>query len=338
MPLQKPGEIPNRPGEYIERGPRGGQVPNPRKVTIEEGDRPLPPTQEPRAHLGTRGPAPLVKQVLRPRGETVPQVTPVALVHRPGRLAVGTGPRRVPEPPPPWRLRMWRLFVSVVLVPVAINNTTAEATTVLVYVQQNEILFAADSRGVIRGRPTTDGMCKVRNFGEIAFAASGTMSRFVANQVEPDFSLFRIATVLQRATPGEMLSTRIDRFASALMEAFAKSASLTRDIFAQKEEPTTYLLGFFDQERPVVFSRKLPHNEADNFVDVGVLIKLGMQDAIGNESVAANEVDVHARLVEIIQIQARSTPDKVGGPVDVLRLTADGSEWLEKKPGCPELG
>ena len=47
MPLQKPGEIPNRPGEYIERAPRGGQVPDPRTVTIEEGDRPLPPTQEP---------------------------------------------------------------------------------------------------------------------------------------------------------------------------------------------------------------------------------------------------------------------------------------------------
>lgn len=233
---------------------------------------------------------------------------------------------------------MWRLFVSVVLVVAAIHSTTAEATTVLVYVQQNEILFAADSRGTIRGRPTTDGMCKVRNFGEVAFAASGTMSRFVANQVEPAFSLFRIATALQRATPGELLSRRIDRFASALMEAFARNAPLTRDVFAQKEEPTTYLLGFFDHERPVVFSRKLPHNEAGHFVDVGVLIKLGMQDAIGSESVAANEVDVHARLVEIVQIQARSTPDKVGGPVDVLRLTADGSEWLEKKPECPEHG
>lgn len=47
MATQKPGEIPNRPGEYIERGPRGGEVPNPRKVTIEPRDRPLPPTQEP---------------------------------------------------------------------------------------------------------------------------------------------------------------------------------------------------------------------------------------------------------------------------------------------------
>jgi hypothetical protein len=45
---QKPGERPARPGEYQERGPRGGQIPNPRQVTIEPGDHPLPPTREER--------------------------------------------------------------------------------------------------------------------------------------------------------------------------------------------------------------------------------------------------------------------------------------------------
>lgn len=44
---QKPGEKPSRSGEYIERGPRGGQVDKPRQVTIENGDSPLPPTQKP---------------------------------------------------------------------------------------------------------------------------------------------------------------------------------------------------------------------------------------------------------------------------------------------------
>ncbi len=44
---QKPGEIPNRPGIHEERGPRGGQVPNPRHVNIEPGDKPLPPTRQP---------------------------------------------------------------------------------------------------------------------------------------------------------------------------------------------------------------------------------------------------------------------------------------------------
>ena len=44
---QKPGENPNRSGEYEERGPRGGKLPGPRQVTIEPGDKPLPPTRKP---------------------------------------------------------------------------------------------------------------------------------------------------------------------------------------------------------------------------------------------------------------------------------------------------
>ncbi len=43
---QKPGEIPKKPGEYEERGKRGGKVSNPRQVTIEPGDNPLPPTRQ----------------------------------------------------------------------------------------------------------------------------------------------------------------------------------------------------------------------------------------------------------------------------------------------------
>lgn len=61
--LQKPGEIPNGPGEYIEGGPRGGAVPHPRQVTIEPGDRPLPPTQEPNR---TWRPAPPARPASKP--------------------------------------------------------------------------------------------------------------------------------------------------------------------------------------------------------------------------------------------------------------------------------
>ncbi|MCY3915091.1 MAG: YjzC family protein [Chloroflexi bacterium] len=54
---QKPGTKPRRPGEYIERGPRGGKVPRPRIVTIEPGDSPLPPTQKPGRTWERKGPA-----------------------------------------------------------------------------------------------------------------------------------------------------------------------------------------------------------------------------------------------------------------------------------------
>lgn len=47
MKPQRPGEKPARPGEYKEIGPRGGNVPNPRQVTIDPRDPKLPPTAEP---------------------------------------------------------------------------------------------------------------------------------------------------------------------------------------------------------------------------------------------------------------------------------------------------
>ena len=42
----KPGEKPGNSGEYIERGPRGGAVPNPRQVTIGPNDSRMPPTMQ----------------------------------------------------------------------------------------------------------------------------------------------------------------------------------------------------------------------------------------------------------------------------------------------------
>ena len=42
----KPGTDNQKPGTYVEVGPRGGQVNDPRIVHIDPGDR-LPPTQKP---------------------------------------------------------------------------------------------------------------------------------------------------------------------------------------------------------------------------------------------------------------------------------------------------
>ncbi|MBT1180090.1 YjzC family protein [Bifidobacterium vespertilionis] len=48
----KPGEDNQHSGVYVEVGPRGGAVINPRIVHIDQGDR-LPPTQE-SGHLWQR--------------------------------------------------------------------------------------------------------------------------------------------------------------------------------------------------------------------------------------------------------------------------------------------
>lgn len=42
----KTGENPSQSGEYIEIGPRGGEIRKPRQVTMEKGDKPMPPTSK----------------------------------------------------------------------------------------------------------------------------------------------------------------------------------------------------------------------------------------------------------------------------------------------------
>jgi hypothetical protein len=42
----KPGTDNQRPGRYVEVGPRGGHVDDPRVIHIDPGDR-LPPTSKP---------------------------------------------------------------------------------------------------------------------------------------------------------------------------------------------------------------------------------------------------------------------------------------------------
>ncbi len=72
--LAKPGQVTNRAGQYEERGPRGGKLPNPRQVTIEPGDKPLPPTSKP--------------------GNTWTQVTPSQSENKPGERKKDQNPPR----------------------------------------------------------------------------------------------------------------------------------------------------------------------------------------------------------------------------------------------------
>ena len=45
-PLYKPGEVPKKTGEYIEVGPRGGEVGDSKQITLDDKTDKLPPTSD----------------------------------------------------------------------------------------------------------------------------------------------------------------------------------------------------------------------------------------------------------------------------------------------------
>jgi hypothetical protein len=40
---------------------------------------------------------------------------------------------------------------------------------------------------------------------------------------------------------------------------------------------------------------------------------------------------------ELIELEARAKPQFVGGAIDIIRLTASGPKWLQRKPQCPPI-
>ena len=106
----------------------------------------------------------------------------------------------------------------------------------------------------------------------------------------------------------------------------------------------TYVLGFFEAGRPVLLKQSFTSTGGRlNFEDVEEigddrLFSAGQRDFLKQEDLVVRmfrkEEDTALVFDEIIRFQARLTPDIVGGPPDIIELTANGAEWLQSKQGC----
>lgn len=48
-------------------------------------------------------------------------------------------------------------------------------------------------------------------------------------------------------------------------------------------------------------------------------------------------IGITAATRNLIQMAIDDNPDLVGPPISIIRITADGAEWVQKSPQCPEL-
>ena len=239
-------------------------------------------------------------------------------------------------------------FMAFVLA--AFVGWTAElgATLVVAYRSSDGIVVAADSlRTLVNSRTGQRGQvtaCKVREFGDIVFAAAG-----VSHAAGP-FSLDAITVDLRQE--GVPLWDRIRRFDHRTEVAFNE---------AHNGKPETgpafftYILGFMLEGRPFAYTREFRSSGGD--VEIGAredlpegeVIFMGQPDIVDHLSSVSipdgvgdlerpSRQDIVAVLVATIDRQAERMPTKVGGPVDAIVLTANGTEWVHREPEskCPD--
>ena len=233
----------------------------------------------------------------------------------------------------------------IVLLAVLLCTATADATIVLAVRQRGEIVVAADSlRGLERptGERIVTQACKIRNFGDLVFGAAG-------NYLHPVWTPDLLTDYLLDSQ--EPIRLRAARFAD---EMEARLLRVPHNDGEQLALNITYVIGFFEESQPVLLSQTAKSVNGDVVVNPveeipeGLIVMPGESSLLDQDPSAIVAFKDHPDLSTlrlpgilgmfdlIIRRQAWFTPNIVGSPVDIFRLTAGGGEWIQKKRECRE--
>ena len=238
-------------------------------------------------------------------------------------------------------------LASVCLIAALLAATIAEATTVLAVWQRGEIVIAADSLRNLElptGERIATHACKIRNFGDLVFGAAG---KFLHPVWTPD-----LLAASWRGSE-EPIRRRVARFAN---EMEARLLGVSHNDGEKLALNITYVIGFFKENTPILLSQSAQLVNGEVVVKLmeemseGLIVMPGQSSLLDQDpgTIVAFQDQPDLSTLRLsglygffdlfIRRQAWLTPAIVGEPVDIIRLTTDGAEWLQKKPECRDQG
>jgi hypothetical protein len=232
---------------------------------------------------------------------------------------------------------------------------TLAGTCIVIIMTATELWVGADSRVVSVGEDvrSAPSVCKLNRFGNVFYVQAGVF--------KDDAGRCDAAAVAERsASQGHSVVESADAFAKDVIAPLARIAGELRTV-----NPSYYRskiinkpaleTAFFGVERraPRLAVRKfIVHETADGLVAVSVQSSncpgdcpSGMTWAfLGEASTASRFLDRNpqhlrlngykATLDKLIGLEATANPEFVRLPVDILRLSQEGPEWIRKKSSC----
>jgi hypothetical protein len=257
----------------------------------------------------------------------------------------------------PWRVRI--AFVAVCVLLGSFPHNSVRATTIVVARTASEIVIGADSKVTdAYGNDLNKRACKIRQRGDLFIAIEG---------LEIDRQTgFSVPVILDKAltlTPTAPAAEKV-----SMLVGFLVSGLLSELSHLKTHEPETYfkkieggqlflriIVAGFEKGRPLVFVRSfraLQYNPGQ--IGVAVIPDdcladckgqvatrfLGEADAIDGlpeetpDFWKAGLSDGVRRLIET-EIAARG--EYVGPPIDIVRISPNGAQWIQRKTECADL-
>jgi hypothetical protein len=253
-------------------------------------------------------------------------------------------------------VRILSTAISLLLLVLASNS--ARATTIVCARSANEIVIGADSKVTDTfGNDLQRRACKIRQVGNLVIAFEG-----LEVDRKTGFNLQEISMTALNLKPSGSATEKV-----SILTGFLVSELLVELSQLKTHEPETYfrkieggqlflrlIVAGFENGRPLVFVRSfraLQYNPGQIGVTVipddclanceGAVVTrfLGESDAIDGlpeETPDFWKAGLGAGVRRLIETEIAARSEYVGPPIDILRISKNGVEWIERKPECAE--
>lgn len=249
-----------------------------------------------------------------------------------------------------------------VLLMLLVNTIPVSANTAIVAVwNPRETVIAADSKeGLVSladGTRQDRIACKIYRFGSLFYAYSGTIATHSQ-------SGFDARLLIEKAlSKGKFVSGKAQGFEDTVTAPLLKALEMVRQdnlAYFEREllkgNPLQLLIAGIEDGKAVMSVRgfkiisghsapiQLQTTRIDCPQDCapqGKYVLLGEHNAIDRflSNPANNDIWNHGLISAasfLVSLEIFGTPQTVGPPVDILRITRTGAEWIQKKPECEE--
>jgi hypothetical protein len=247
------------------------------------------------------------------------------------------------------------LALLAILLPV--TCLTANATTIVVARTSTEIVIGADSKVTdTYGNVVNNSACKIQQVGSLFIALEGLLRDKKTGFNAPDIAR-RALQLKPDASTAEKVDILTGFLTSALFEELNQVKINSPQEFRTKLEGQTFLrivIAGFEGARPVIFLRQFRTAFLARNIGVVVIPDDCLKDCNGEVVTRfVGETDAIEGLPDdtedfwkgglaqgvrrLIEIEIGARSEYVGAPIDILRISARGAKWVQKKPECPEI-
>ena len=227
---------------------------------------------------------------------------------------------------------------------------TVDATTLAIIRTGNQIIIAADSLMTLYGqRPQLT--CKIKQHGDVVFATAGLV---VTSDGTLEFHDI-ITTILKRKLPWGQQANQVEEWLrEPLLRALRRMERELPDEFEiQLRQSFTLhlsLAGVHDGVPVLEMREYFVERDANGRLRLRIE-RFSCPGSCPNttEVFGIGETDEMMRLVtelrrlpsdvaglarQLVTMEIESHPQHVGPPVDVVRLSTEGVDWVTRKPAC----